>query len=376
MEEGINMKKKQVIAIIATVVVIAGAGSAIVYANYNGRYDVKKETVIIEYGSTYTKTEASRNLDANEKNIKNSKFDFSKVDTMKEGTYKVTATCGKKKVSYKIQVKDTVNPEVKLKPDIRVVVGKELCSRDIAEKIEDLAGIESIAFRDGQTETTAELQEGETIAPIFCKYDKVGTMENVLVVTDKNGNITEMPFTVTVIEDYAAHVQGIADRTVTVGDQVDWMKGVTYDDKILSVTPDTNGVDLNKPGTYKVKYTILGNDNTTKVEKEITVTVKEKPKTNTQTSGTNSSSGGSRTSISSSNKGSSSGGSYSKGSSSGSNSTNSGNSGNSSSGTGSGGSSSGGWNPGQSWGGSTTVSGNFHEENGGSYEGGTWNPFG
>lgn len=303
---------------------------------------------------------------------------------MKEGTYKVTATCGKKKVSYKIQVKDTVNPEVKLKPDIRVVVGKELCSRDIAEKIEDLAGIESIAFRDGQTETTAELQEGETIAPIFCKYDKVGTMENVLVVTDKNGNITEMPFTVTVIEDYAAHVQGIADRTVTVGDQVDWMKGVTYDDKILSVTPDTSSVDINKAGTYKVKYTILGNDNTTKVEKEITVTVKEKPKTNTQTSGTSSSSGSSRTSSGSSNTGSSSRGSYSGGGSSSSGSTNSGNSGSSSSGTGNGGntggSSSGGWNPGQSWDGTQTdegyIDGGSEESGGNTGQSGTWNPFG
>ena len=78
------------------------------------------------------------------------------------------------------------------------------------------------------------------------------------------------------LEDYKSHISGFAERTIVSGTaNVDWLEGITWDEKIVSVTPDAAGVDLNTVGECKVVYHILGDDNETEIIEEVKVFVIE-----------------------------------------------------------------------------------------------------
>lgn len=59
-------------------------------------------------------------------------------------------------------------------------------------------------------------------------------------------------------EDIKEVITGITDHNILQdAKEIDYKQGVKYDDKIVkSVKVDTAGVDLKKPGTYKVKYIV------------------------------------------------------------------------------------------------------------------------
>ena len=154
---------------------------------------------------------------------------------------------------------------------------------------------------------------------------------------------------------------------VNQGESKDWMEYITWDEKIKSVTPDASGIDLNTPGEYTLKYNILGDDNETKVVKEVNVTVLaplityDSSGNGSAGSGYSGAGGGTRRSGGSSG----SGGSYG-----GSGSSNGGSSGSGNSGSGNG------MQPGQSWEGTKTDEGYIDGSNGNTYEEGTWDPWG
>lgn len=78
---------------------------------------------------------------------------------------------------------------------------------------------------------------------------------------------------VKVVEDYLAHVTGMQDLTVEQGSSIDWMAGITKDEKVLEVTADASKVDLNTAGEYTLTYVVKGDDKETTVTKEVKVTV-------------------------------------------------------------------------------------------------------
>ena len=78
---------------------------------------------------------------------------------------------------------------------------------------------------------------------------------------------------VKVVEDYLAHVTGMQDLTIEQGSSIDWMAGITKDEKVLEVTADASKVDLNTAGEYTLTYVVKGDDKETTVTKEVKVTV-------------------------------------------------------------------------------------------------------
>lgn len=304
-----NISSKQVISCLVILVLVLALGIN-VYA-YENRFKAKQEVVILEYGESLSKDYAEY-IDANKEIIKKTALDVSELDNMKEGTYQVTASYQDKKVSIRVEVKDTVKPEVMLLNDGKYtcVAGKDLLAVSIVEKMEDKAGIQSVAFAESQT--VIETDSDNYLDAVGLKYDKAGTYENKVIVTDTNGNKQEKAITIEVVEDYLAHVSGFKDITVEQGASVEWMDGITKDDKIADIEVDASAVDLNTAGSYEVTYKIHGDDGKTVVEKKVNVSVIVPVVTynpqNNSSSGSRSSSGG-RGSSSSGRNGSSSGGS-------------------------------------------------------------------
>ena len=368
------MKKKVVISAACAVILAAGIGGY-AYAS-NNRFELLEDTVQLEYKSTLD-TSARAYVDASEHVLEQTKIDLSKVDINSVGKYPATAEYKDKELKFSVVVKDTTAPTLKMKDELKGVAGKQIAAADMIETMEDAAGIRKVTFKENQQgEYVSDLSE------ISLLYDAPGTYENVLSVEDANGNKAEKEFTVKVVEDYEAHVSGIADMVVEQNASVDWMQGISYDERIASVTVDAAAVDLTAPGEYVLKYMITGDDGETIVERTVKVTVvtADDAQNRANNGETVRVTGGVKEKyIPPADTGSSYSGSSYSGSSGGGSYGSSG-SGGSYSGGGSG------YNPGQSWSGTQTEEGyivpmdpNLSDTDQSGWatgESGTWNPFG
>ena len=374
------MKKKVAISVVCAAILVVGLGGY-VYASTN-RFQLINDTVQVEYKSSLD-TSARVYVDASDRILKQTEIDLTQVDVSSIGEYPATAIYRDKVLKFSVIVKDTVDPEVKLQDELKGVAGKQIAAGDLIKSMNDAAGIKSVTFEQNQQgEYVSDLNE------VSLLYDAPGTYENTLTVEDTNGNKTEKNITIKIVEDYEAHVTGIADIVVEQNSDIDWIQGITYDNRIAGVAVDATGVDLAVPGEYTLKYVITGDDQKTTVEKAVKVTVvtaedaqnranngetvkitggvKEKyvPAANTNTGNSSYSGAYSDSSYSGTGSGGSSYGSNSSGGSY----------------SGSGSSNSSGFTPGQSWDINKTDEGyigNGSAESGGNWaESGTWNPFG
>lgn len=258
------MKKKIVISTVCVAAAVIGIGG---YVYASNRFELISDKVQLEYKETLD-TSVSRYVEASDRILEQTKVDLSAVDINTVGEYKATATYGNKVLEFTVTVADTVAPEVKFNDELKGIAGKEITGADIIDTVEDKAGIKSLAFaQNQQSEYKADLSE------VALLYDKPGTYENTLVVEDNNGNKIEEDFTLKIVEDYEAHVSGIADMIVEQNAEIDWMQNIAYDEKIAEVTADATGVDIATPGEYTLVYKITGDDQETVVEKTVKVTV-------------------------------------------------------------------------------------------------------
>lgn len=87
-------------------------------------------------------------------------------------------------------VEDTVAPEVTLAvKEYKTVAGKEIKASDLIEKVEDKAGIESVAFQENQIETESDSEN--PLDSLSIKYEIPGEYSAVVEVTDNSGNTTK-----------------------------------------------------------------------------------------------------------------------------------------------------------------------------------------
>lgn len=358
------MRKK----IIGAVVIVAALLGVVGFVKYN-EYSAKEAVVKVELGDKISEKPEDY-VKANKKALKKTVLDLSKVDQKKVGKYQAKASCDKKSVTFEVEIVDTTKPKLMLvkteSGSYQAVVGQPLNGTALMESVEDLAGIKTISFSDGQMDGNKESEN--PVEQVALKWDEVGEKEVTISVEDNSGNVTKETVKVKVVEDYLAHVTGMQDLTVEQGSSIDWMAGITKDEKVVEVTADASKVDLNTAGEYTLTYVVKGDDKETTVTKEVKVTVVTPQKAQeladsgsfvkttggtkkktTRSSGSRSSSGGSSKS---------SGGKKNSG------------------GASSGGS---GFKPGQTWEGTTTGSGYIGSGNAdtgaNTYEEGTWNPF-
>lgn len=342
------MKKKIIMTLLASTLIVGSLTGC-------GSTKLTKSSITIELGNEDAiKISDFMDLDKNE--LKSAKLNTKDVNFFKEGNYKATISYKDKDYDIKVKVKDTVAPKITVSDSIVVQTNNPLHMSDIITNVSELSGNIDASFKDkpksestDNTESVSATENTESgsasvIAVGGCNlkhndeitYSKSGDYDNTITVTDDAGNTSDIDIKISVID--APSINGISDKTVTVGDTVDYLSGITaVDGKGTDITGsievDSSKVDINTPGTYQIAYKVTdsygfstgancnitvnekkeevadntsdGNDNTTTSDNGNKKTTKKNKGSNSNTSSNNNSSsnGSSNNSSSSNNSG-------------------------------------------------------------------------
>lgn len=268
------MKKKIIMTLLASTLIVGSMTGC-------GSTKLTKSSITIELGNEDAiKISDFMDLDKNE--LKSAKLNTKDVNFFKEGNYKATISYKDKDYDIKVKVKDTVAPEVKLSDNIVVQTNNPLHMSDIITNVTELSGNIDASFKDkpksestdntesvSETENTESTESGSAsvIAVGGCNlkhndeitYTKSGDYDNTITVTDDAGNTSDIDIKISVID--APVINGISDKTVTVGDTIDYLSGVSATDGkdtdiTGSIEVDSSKVDINTPGTYQITYKV------------------------------------------------------------------------------------------------------------------------
>lgn len=330
------MKKKIIMTLLASTLIVGSMTGC-------GSTKLTKSSITIELGNEDAiKISDFMDLDKNE--LKSAKLNTKDVNFFKEGNYKATISYKDKDYDIKVKVKDTVAPKITVSDNITVQTNNPLHMSDIITNVTELSGNIDASFKDkpksestDNTESVSATENTESgsasvIAVGGCNlkhndeitYTKSGDYDNTITVTDNAGNSTNINIKISVID--APSINGISDKTVTVGDTVDYLSGITaVDGKSTDITGsievDSSKVDINTPGTYQITYKVTdsygfstgancnitvnekkeevadntsdGNDNTTTSDKGNKKSTKKNKGNNSNTASNNNSSNGS-----------------------------------------------------------------------------------
>jgi len=333
------MKKKIIMTLLASTLIVGSMTGC-------GSTKLTKSSITIELGNEDA-LKVSDFLDLDKNELKSAKLNTKDVDFFKEGNYKATISYKDKDYDIKVKVKDTVAPKITVSDNIVVQTNNPLHMSDIITEVTELSGNIDASFKDKpkseSTESTEKTDSTEStegsatgvIAVGGCNlkhndeitYSKSGDYDNTITVTDDAGNSTDIDIKISVID--APVINGISDKTVTVGDTIDYLSGITaVDGKGTDITGnievDSSKVDINTPGTYQITYKVTdsygfstgancnitvnekkeevadntsdGNDNTTTSDKGNKKTTKKNKRSNSNTASNNNSSNGSSSS--------------------------------------------------------------------------------
>ena len=275
------MKKQILAAFIAvmTIILLTGCGSP----------KQLSKSVTVELGNKKG-INVTDVIDISEDKAEDAKIDDKKVDYGKKGKYDATITYDKKEYKIIVKIKDTVAPEATAKENITVQTGTAVHVTDCLDKIteasnnveakfeskpkqESVANTEAVETTESNEPSEAasvgndtdksypssELNDVKIKADDEITYTKAGDYDNNIVITDGAGNETKVPVKISVINPPA--INGVTDKTVTVGDTIDYMAGVTATDGkgqdiTGSVQVDSSAVNTGAVGAYQIKYTV------------------------------------------------------------------------------------------------------------------------
>lgn len=265
------MKKKIIMTLLASTLIVGSMTGC-------GSTKLTKSSITIELGNEDAiKVSDFMDLDKNE--LKSAKLNTKDVNFFKEGNYKATISYKDKDYDIKVKVKDTVAPKITVSDNIVVQTNNPLHMSDIITNVTELSGNIDASFKDkpqsesaDNTESVSATENTESgsssvIAVGGCNlkhndeitYTKSGDYDNTITVTDDAGNTSDIDIKISVID--APSINGISDKTVTVGDTIDYLSGVTaVDGKGTDITGnievDNSKVDINTPGTYQITYKV------------------------------------------------------------------------------------------------------------------------
>lgn len=238
-------------------------------------------------------------LDISKDEAKSAKIDAKKVNFNKEGKYEATITYDKKEYKVTVKIKDTVAPEATVKDSIIVQTGNPVRVTDCISEIKEASGVADAKFKtkpdtaqattETSTETTASDDSSTEKSPVSSDnsstkstkkdassavyavgdvslssndeitYIEAGDYDNSIVVTDNAGNESEVPVKISVIAPPT--INGVTDKTITAGESIDYMAGVTATDGkgadiTSSVTVDSSAVKTDTAGNYQATYKV------------------------------------------------------------------------------------------------------------------------
>lgn len=300
-------------------------------------------------------------LDISKDEAKSAKIDTKKVNFNKEGKYEATITYDKKEYKVTVKIKDTVAPEATVKDSIVVQTGNPVRVTDCISEIKEASGVADAKFKTkpdtaaqaASTEATTEATASDDSSAASTEKDSVdakkdassavyavgdvslssndeityveaGDYDNSIVVTDNAGNESEVPVKISVIAPPT--INGVTDKTITAGESIDYMAGVTATDSkgadiTSSVTVDSSAVKTDTAGSYQATYKVTDQYGlTSSATSNVTVNNKPQEESN-QAAADNGGSGSSNSSSGKKNHKKNNSGSQSSGSSNKSNSS-------------------------------------------------------
>ena len=268
------MKKKIIMTLLASTLIVGSMTGC-------GSTKLTKSSITIELGNEDA-IKISDFMDLDKNVLKSAKLNTNDVNFFKEGNYKATISYKDKDYDIKVKVKDTVAPKITVSDNITVQTNNPLHMSDIITNVTELSGSIDASFKDkpksestdntesvSATDNTESTESGSTsvIAVGGCNlkhndeitYTKSGDYDNTITVTDDAGNSTDIDIKISVID--APSINGISDKTVTVGDTIDYLSGVSATDGkgtdiTGSIEVDSSKVDINTPGTYQITYKV------------------------------------------------------------------------------------------------------------------------
>lgn len=251
-------------------------------------------------------------LDISKDEAKSAKIDAKKVNFNKEGKYEVTITYDKKEYKVTVKIKDTVAPEATAKDSIVVQTGNPVRVTDCISEIKEASGVADAKFKtkpdtaqattETSTETTAsddsstESAKKDASSAVYAvgdvslsnndeiTYVEAGDYDNSIVITDNAGNESEVPVKISVIAPPT--INGVTDKTITAGESIDYMAGVTATDSkgadiTSSVTVDSSAVKTDTAGSYQATYKVTDQYGlTSSVTSNVTVNDKSQEESN------------------------------------------------------------------------------------------------
>lgn len=225
-----------------------------------------KDTVTTELGEEMS-TKAADYVTGEKDILNDTKVDVSKVDVTNIGTYDMTVTYDKEVEKIKVEVKDTVAPEVTAEElhlqagqpfDVTSVVSvKEysgnvtLSVADHAVTAEEVAGTEEMASTEEAVSTeeateavdSTEAVKGEKLLKVntvYIQYDEAGEYDNTLTATDDSGNKSET--SIHIVVEAAADGELVTPEeteTVASNDKANEPKKNTGNDSKNTTTNDS-----------------------------------------------------------------------------------------------------------------------------------------
>ena len=281
------------------------------------------KSVTVELGKE-DNVKATDVLDISKDQAKDAKVDVKKVDFLKEGTYDASVTYKDKDYSFKVKIKDTKAPEAVAKDGIQAETGTTVKASDCLDKIIEASGVVDAKFETkpdtaqasteaaGSTKSTENTEQTSKAGAVsFDSDDEItytdkGDYNNKIIVSDKAGNESSVEVKISVLGKPS--INGVADKTVTVGDSVDYMAGVTAvgdrgEDLTSAVQVDSSAVNTGAAGTYSVTYSVTEPDgySNSAVCNVIVNEPAKQPEQTADNSGNNSNSGSNKNSNNSSN---------------------------------------------------------------------------
>lgn len=260
-------------------------------------------------------------LDLSKDKAKDVKIDTKKVNFYKEGKYDATLTYDKKEYKVTVKVKDTVPPEVTAKTDIQAEAGTPVHISDCIDKVVEKSGCVEAKFEtkpDSKdtaatetTESTESASKSDSTEKAYSSttalgdvalngndeviYADKGDYDNCVVVSDAAGNKTKTEVKIHILGKPS--LTGVTDKTVNVGDTVDYMTGVSSvgdrgEDLTGAIKVDSSAVNTNAVGTYQVTYSVTEpNGYTQTATCKVTVNEKNPAQTDNNNGGDSNNSG-------------------------------------------------------------------------------------
>lgn len=241
-----NMKKKKTVVILSVLLLLV----ATVLGGFNLlKMDLISDRVVTEIGESLSTLPS----DYAKGNISNAKVDFSAVDFDKVGLYKASLANKHSKLTFEVEIVDTTPPYGEAREELSFQTNQEFNAGDLVTNILDKSYV-TVSFPDG-TDTHSYSSGGEQL-------------EQVKLV-DEAGNETVIDVTLQIVADtIKPELHGVTDIKIYENEQIDYMYGVkATDDRDGDITDkiivDKSQVNIDKPGVYKISYSVSDSFNNT-----------------------------------------------------------------------------------------------------------------